>query len=159
MQDKKEESGLGKLLEEMIKAINNTDTDLKFPLTIDGVELPQGGGYKPGKTGEESTGQYVSIRPCGEEYGNKTYLGIYLGEIAIEFSVARMKDTNKLRFVPHYNPAIWVPDLNKIIFGCESWWGTIESPDQLHKITNEDINNVWYVQALKTLTAKEEGSK
>jgi len=49
------------------------------------------------------------------------------------------------------NPAIFVFDLNEIIFGYESWWGVIESEKQLKEITNDVIDNVWYVKALKQI--------
>lgn len=47
------------------------------------------------------------------------------------------------------NPAIFVPDLNRVVWGMESWWGPIESKEKLHQITDEDISNVWYVKAAK----------
>lgn len=49
------------------------------------------------------------------------------------------------------NPAIWVPDQNRIVWGMGSWWGIIEKEEDLKKITNQDIENVWYVKALKAL--------
>ena len=85
-------------------------------------------------------GSFVSVRPCGDEYEDKTYLGLYVGEVAIG-------DTMSL-----HNPCIWVPDLKQYIFGCESWWGVIDSEDDLRKITDADIENVWYVRALKELS-------
>jgi hypothetical protein len=50
-----------------------------------------------------------------------------------------------------HNPAIWVPDLKRIVFGMESWWGVIDNPDDLKQITDADIQNVWYVKALQGL--------
>lgn len=47
------------------------------------------------------------------------------------------------------NPAIFVPELGKIIFGMESWWGRIKSEEELKDITDGDIENVWYVKMLK----------
>jgi len=83
-------------------------------------------------------GEFVSVRPCGDEHGNKTYLGIYVGDVNIG--------------IP--NPCIWVPDLKEYIFGCESWWGRIKSPEQLRQITDADIENVWYVRALREIESK-----
>jgi len=53
-------------------------------------------------------------------------------------------------------PAIFVPELKKIIYGCESWWKTIQSVDEFSKISNEDINNTWYVKLLQSLNHTEE---
>ncbi len=60
-------------------------------------------------------------------------------------------DDQKLHVSPYSNPAIFVPELKKIIYGCESWWGEIESPEDFKEITSDDINNVWYVQLLKAM--------
>ncbi len=54
------------------------------------------------------------------------------------------------------NPAIFVFDLKKVIYGYESWWGEIKSEEDFRKITDLDINNLWYVKALKELLKKEE---
>ena len=29
------------------------------------------------------------------------------------------------------NPGIFVPELGKIIYGCESWWSEIDNPEDL----------------------------
>ena len=51
------------------------------------------------------------------------------------------------------NPAIFVPELKKIIYGYESWWGAITNKDDLSdlNISDEDIENTWYVQLLKSM--------
>lgn len=49
------------------------------------------------------------------------------------------------------NPAIFVPEFNEIIWGIESWWSKIESPDDLKQVTDADIENAWYVKALKKI--------
>jgi hypothetical protein len=49
------------------------------------------------------------------------------------------------------NPAIYVPALKRLVFGAGSWWGEIKTEDDLKEITDKDINDVWYVQALKAL--------
>lgn len=96
-------------------------------------------------------GKFVKIRPCGKEYGNKTYLGIYLGDLPIGAHISYNPEAKELDVSPHSNPAIFVFDLNKIIYGCQSFWGIIENEEDLKDITDGDINNVWYVKALKAL--------
>jgi hypothetical protein len=48
-----------------------------------------------------------------------------------------------------------VPDLARVVMGWESWWGEIRTPDDLRQITNADVENVWYVKALKTLSEQQ----
>jgi hypothetical protein len=94
-------------------------------------------------------GTPVKVRPCAEEYGGKTFFGVLLGDIAlaITHSVENEVVTATHSF---YNPAIYIPELGKIIFGMESWWGKIETKEDLDEITDETIRNVWYVKLLTT---------
>lgn len=100
---------------------------------------------------DSDKGKFVKIRPCNEKYGGKTYLGIYLGELPIGNRISHNPDSNELNVSYNLNPAIFVFDLNEIIFGCKSWWGIIKSEEELKSITDIDINNVWYVKVLKSL--------
>ena len=94
------------------------------------------------------SGKLVKIRPCGEEYENKTYLGFLIGDLALGSSFKILEDKIQLNWSLH-NPAIFVPELGKVIYGCESWWSEIENIEELKQITDDDINNVWYVKLLK----------
>jgi hypothetical protein len=98
----------------------------------------------------------VAVRPCGEKYGNKTYLGILLGEFPLSQIVWFDKETADLTVaMSMQNPAIFVPDLNEIVWGCASFWRKIKSAEDLKAITDADIQNVWYVRALKELSQAE----
>jgi len=98
-------------------------------------------------------GQLVKIRPCGNEYDGKTYLGVYIGELATGINASLEGDKVKTSFAGH-NPAILIPSLNKVVYGAESWWGKIDSMDELEEITDEDIDNVPYVKALRAMEGK-----
>jgi len=102
-------------------------------------------------------GDMVAVRPCGKEYGDKTYLGVLLGEVAMSVSCRFDAEAGKLTlFQSYHNPAMYVPDLKKVIYGCGSWWGKINNEDDLKQITNQDISNVWYVKAMKALMHDDE---
>ncbi|UUZ80655.1 hypothetical protein LJK88_38350 [Paenibacillus sp. P26] len=126
---------------------------IEYPLTIQGI---QNNFTKDGMRSLYECGKLVKINPCGKEYGNKTYLGILLGDLPIGAFVSFHHDDQKLHITPHCNPAIFVPELKKIIYGYESWWGEIESPEDFKEITSEDINNVWYVKLLKAMFPEED---
>jgi hypothetical protein len=97
-------------------------------------------------------GTLVRVSPCDEKHKGKTYLGILLGDMPIGVLVSFNRESRKLQITPHSNPAIFVPELKKIIYGYESWWGEIESLEELQDITAEEINSLWYVQLLKEMT-------
>ena len=40
------------------------------------------------------------------------------------------------------NPAIFVFELKKIIYGCESYWSVIDDPNDFNDITKETLDNV-----------------
>jgi hypothetical protein len=130
---------------------------LKEPITVaaiewgDGIDQP----CKPELLFGGKAGDWVAIRPCIEGIDTKTYLGVLLGEMHAP-SVQYNKETSTLTIGLGFmgNPAIWVPDLNRIVMGYESWLGKIDSPDDLRQITDADIENVWYVQCLKALAKK-----
>jgi hypothetical protein len=122
-------------------------SEIEWPQQIEGLS------YLPGLPGLSGApvGSWVSVRPCGEEYGGKTYLGIYLGDLAVN-PVIFLKEDQTLEVMMHQNPAMYVPDLKEVIWGMGSWWGRIDSPEGLRKITDADIENIWYVKALKELS-------
>lgn len=140
-------SELFNMMEEAQKYVI-VEHDIEYPLEIHGVRKM--GGH--GAFGCEKVGSFVSIRPVNEKYKNKTFLGLYLGDFILENRILFDKRDNILNVFPNRNPAIFVFDLNKVIWGYESWWGVIESEDDLKQITDVDIENIWYVKALKALT-------
>lgn len=154
MEDKKEQPDttdffkrLGEAMEYAKKNIV-METEIEYPLEVTAVT-----NHRARPKESEKIGAWVSVRPVKEVYDGKTFLGIYLGDLTLESLVSYDKLKKELMVTPHTNPAIWVPDLNEIIWGCGSWWGIIKSPDELRKITDVDIENIWYVKALKELSA------
>ena len=76
---------------------------------------------------------------------------MYLGNQPWSQTVSYNEESGELTVGMASNPAIYVFDLQRIIFGAESWWGIIESPEELKDITDDDINSQWYVKALKAM--------
>lgn len=102
-------------------------------------------------------GTLVKIRPCADKYDNKTYIGFLLGDIPTGVRVEYNKKNEEVDVeLSRTNPAILVPELGEIIFGYESWWGEINSIEDLKEISDDDINNVWYVKLLKNKFKKDE---
>ena len=126
-------------------------SQIEYPLSINGIE-----NKKIETTGLFHTcGELCSVKPCGEEYKGKCYLGIYIGDLPIAISSSYNNETGILTNRTINNPAIFVPELNKIIYGCESWWRKIDSINDFKEISDADINNTWYVKMLKEMYEKE----
>ena len=120
---------------------------IEYPLTIKGIE-----NKKIDTTGlRHECGALCEISPCGEEYKGKTFLGIYLGDLPIAIHSSFDRKSGVLNNSTMNNPAIFVPELKKIIYGCESWWREIESVEDFKGISKEDIENTWYVKLLRQL--------
>lgn len=104
---------------------------------------------------KKDIGKLVRIRPCDEKYNGKTFLGIFLGNMPIPMYVYYDKDEQLLSIRNMNNPAIFIPDINEIVFGFESWWSIVKSVEDVKDITDDDINNVWYVKMLNSLDKQE----
>lgn len=118
---------------------------IEYPLTINDID-----NEKIDTTGlSHKCGCLCEIHPCGEEYNGKSYLGIYLGDLPIMISSSYNKENGTLTNSAISNPAIFVPELKKVIYGCESWWREIQDIADFKGISKEDINNTWYVQLLR----------
>jgi hypothetical protein len=98
---------------------------------------------------ERQIGKFAKVRLCSSD---KTYLGLFLGELPHDISVSYNEEAKTLNLGYMENPAIFVFDLNKIVYGAESWWSVIESERDMKDITDIDIENVWYVKALKAIS-------
>lgn len=99
---------------------------------------------------EESS--LVEVKPCGDD---KTYIGIYMGDFALSASYKVVG--SELQIKPSFhNPAIFIPELNRVVFGCESWWRTIDSVEDAKGINDEDISGCWYVKLLKNIKNNED---
>lgn len=124
---------------------------IEYPLTINGIKNRKmdfsGLGHK--------CGELCEIRPCAEEYEGKSYIGIYIGDLPISIYTTHDPKTGILTNDTMNNPAIFVPELKKIIYGCESWWRKIESVEDFKGISEEDVDNTWYVGLLKAMMKTE----
>ena len=107
----------------------------------------------------EKIGKFVAVRPCDDECHGKTYLGIFLGDLAHDALISYHTDTKILDVMPIENPAMFVPELNRVVFGYESWWHVISAPEELKSISDEDIQSQWYVKAAKEMLCISERQK
>lgn len=113
---------------------------IEYPIEVHGIDCKDSDALKPYNFGTKC-GDFVSIKPCGDEYGGKTYLGIFLGSLALSVFVSHNRNTKNLEVeMGMHNPAIFVPDLNKVILGIESWWGKIEDENspRLYQISSRE---------------------
>lgn len=94
------------------------------------------GGTKPIKG---KCGFPVKICPISKEDNpdQEWFFGIFLGEVALSIAhiISGKVLTSKHSF---YNPAIYVPDLGKIVYGVESWWEEIRASADLVGIASVD---------------------
>lgn len=144
---------------EKVRAVTKEDCEscekfksryIEYPLTIQGIENKKIDTIGIGHT----CGTLCEVRPCGEEYQGKTYLGIYLGDLPIGITSSYDEKTGILSNGTMNNPAIFVPELKKIVYGMGSWWRVIKSIEEFKGISEKEIENTWYVKLLKGLEKK-----
>lgn len=130
--------------------------DIQFPITVQALAFEGDEVYRPTLLFGGKCGDFVSVRPVGDKYQKKTFLGILIGEVALSMGVRWHEKAGKLEVARYgHNPMIFIPELNEVVWGCGSWWGKIQSEEQLRQITDNDIENVWYVRAMKALAERE----
>lgn len=121
-----------------------------YPVSLHGITYS--GNVLGNAISRTKPGAWVKVRPCDEEHKGKTFLGIFLGAIALSVGCSFDPKSGILEIRQGmHNPAMWVPAINKIVFGAGSWWGEIKDPDELRQISDGDIAAVPYVRVLKAL--------
>lgn len=118
---------------------------IEYPLTITNLDIkkPEPWGIHPG---------LCKVRIAGEK---ETHLGIYIGEIPRYTSASFNEKSGTLKISTACNPMIYIPKLDRAVFGDESWWGRIKSEEELEDITDETIENQWYMKALRQIEKRE----
>lgn len=123
---------------------------IEYPISVYGITFS---GDLHRARGRHKPGALVRVRPCEAEFDSKTFLGIYLGDYARSVGCARNPKTGVLEvYLVDNNPTIWIPSRERIVYGFDSWWGRIETVEELTAISDETIDGLFYVQALRTLT-------
>lgn len=124
---------------------------IEYPITVNKIDC-EDIDYKD--SWHAKVGALVAVRPCAEECKGKTYLGFYLGDLPLQNTVRFNEKEGVLKVGTLTNPAMFVPELNRIVWGCGSWWHEIKSEDDFKQISDKDINSQWYVQLAKAMSAK-----
>lgn len=124
-----------------------------FPLEVSEIDFrvsfPLGG--RP-LSDNAKVGDMVSVKPVSGEGKEETFLGMMVGFADYKPTAIYNKATKKITFaMTGGNPAMYVFKLKRVVYGFESFWKKIESDDQLRDITDKDIQNTWYVKALKAM--------
>ena len=137
--------------EECESCLQFKNKHIQYPIEVNKIECESLGSFN-----EYEPGTPVRVMPCAKEYNGKTYLGMYLGNLPVENYISYKKEQKQLNIHAINNPAIYVFELKKIIYGCESYWSVINDPNDFEDITKETLDNVWYVQLLKEFYGEKE---
>ena len=129
---------------------------IEFPITVNSLEIDK---IRQPALYADKIGSICEVRPCDERCGGKTYAGILLGELTESIYGQFNEDTGTLSIRPAYNPAIFVPELKRIVFGYECWWHMAKDESELQQITDDMIAGQWYVQLFKAMTRNGETAK
>lgn len=123
---------------------------IEYPISVTGINFEPGEVWLGSHSKRMAVGDFVQVRPCDPEHEKHTYLGIYLGEVALSVGHRYHLLTGVLHVhIGHHNPAMYVPALKRVVLGCGSWWKRISTPDELKAITDHDIAALPYVELLK----------
>lgn len=99
-------------------------------------------------------GSIVCVRPCDPAFEDKTYLGILVGEMPLQIGLQYVTEGKELRVYSAFsNPLIVIPEKSAVVYGYESWWREVDSPEDLADITDEQIMAQPYMAALASMVA------
>ena len=152
----KAENSLSELVRALAQLMEQAEAE-EVHLPIDVHSIEKTGAFYRNKYAGIKCGQFVQVRPVSKNPDKKTYVGIYLGDFGSEIVERYNKDEKKLKLIVATNPAMFIPELRRIVFGYESWWGPINSEKDLKQVTDDDIQNIWYVKLLKEMSEAEDG--
>lgn len=139
----------GELVHDLIKFFEKFSWVMKFQ-DFKELRWEEGEMFRDRKCGTP-----VKVRSCKKEHGDKTYFGILLGDLALSVSHSIDGAGVVTACRSFFNPAIFVPELKTVVYGCGSWWGEIESEEEMAKlITDDTIKNVWYMRLLTQMEGK-----
>ena len=111
---------------------------------------------KPPFLGRYKIGDICAVRPVTDNPENKSYLGVYLGDLPTGI-MHSIKGDELIPMIGAFNrnPAIYCFELKRVVMGYESWWCRLDAIEDFKEITNADIDSVWYVQILKAMATKD----
>lgn len=92
-----------------------------------------------------------------ESHINDTYIGIYIGDLPLMITSSFDQKSGTLTNTAIPNAAFFVPELKRIVYGSESFHRKLDNIDNLKGISNEDIDNIWYVKLLRAASTNTEG--
>ena len=118
---------------------------IEYPITVDNIQVQP---LESFHSQHRLPGMPVAVRPVDDK---TTYLGFYLGELPWMHTVSYDETKHEITVGAANNPCILVPQLHKLVFGAESWWHPLESPEDLKEISDTVIQNQWYVQMAQDL--------
>lgn len=119
------EPGIAKLVtpEDCEKCERYKSCYIEYPIEVSEVNS------EPPKYWEnDDCGKLFWIRPFGDEYEKKAYIGFLLGEFPFTNIVSYTEESKELHVSSCCNIAFFVPELKKIIFGKDAWWKVIDEP-------------------------------
>ena len=114
------------------------DDAIVFPIEVDTLHLI---GKLPLHRGRGHPPQCspVDVRPTNEKH---TYRGIYLGDAPCYGAAAFWPNKKELHVTVLSIPLIYIPELNKTVYGASSWWKPVNKMDDpITDITDEEIKD------------------
>jgi hypothetical protein len=94
-------------------------------------------------------GDLILMKPDNPEYEGKTYLGYFLGEIALGSTVKVDAISITSEFV-RFSPVFYLPEIGRWFFGIDGWWSLIKQEQDFEKITLSNPDSSWYIELAKS---------
>lgn len=108
--------------------------------------------------GNEEPPKWVVLRLCTEN--DKQYHGLYIGEVSNYKHLNYDEKRQEITIIESEfstNPVIYVPALNKCVFGCECWWKPVVDLNPEEGISDDQLEKARQFFATMLSIASEKG--
>lgn len=119
---------------------------LQFPIEVNEIINSP---VVPDKLYPAEPGTLCRVRLCGSLDGTKPLIGIYAGELPDEIYSSYDCKTKSVVNQLSKSTAIFVPELKRLVYGCECFWSVIKSRQELKDLVSSDTDFAFYSKFLK----------
>lgn len=116
---------------------------LEPPFWVAGIAWAEHAGEgwieRPWEPTEKWPMPWCSVRLVGDDSG-RTYLGIMLGDVYTSMQVSLSADGVLAVGPAKGNPCMYVPALQRLVFGYGSWWSPLTDPERVREISDADLS-------------------
>ena len=102
---------------------------------------------------------YAAVSPVDGRYRNRTFGGVYIGNIPDIVCACCSPETGRAEFYPSASPLLYAPGPGEFFRGYGCFWRPAESLSDILPVTDAGIQNVWYAPLIRRALRGRDGEQ